>query len=185
MIVALRGMVFNKIQMLSVSRISKRTAGELISRVNNDSSRIQSFFTNELGGMIEQLLILIAVSVILFVYNWRLALFILLPTPVVMIFYRLFRRIMHRMYDVQWRVGSQANTILHDIFSGIRVVKAFGMEHREMARYDEATRNERDIRIRNETFYACFNPFVGFYLVLVNSLFILCRKQGSRRYNDT
>jgi ATP-binding cassette subfamily B protein len=164
MIVALRGMVFNRIQMLSVSRISKRTAGELINRVNNDSSRIQSFFTNELGGMIEQLLILIAVSVILFVYNWRLALFILLPTPVVMIFYRLFRRIMHRMYDVQWRVGSQANTILHDIFSGIRVVKAFGMEHREMARYDEATRNERDIRIRNETFYACFNPFVGFLL---------------------
>jgi ATP-binding cassette subfamily B protein len=164
MIVALRGMVFNRIQMLSVSRISKRTAGELINRVNNDSSRIQSFFTNELGGMIEQLLILIAVSVILFVYNWRLALFILLPTPVVMIFYRLFRRIMHRMYDVQWRVGSQANTILHDIFSGIRVVKAFGMEHREMARYDEATRNERDIRIRNETFYACFNPFVSFLL---------------------
>ena len=36
--------------------------------------------------MIEQLLILIAVSVILFVYNWRLALFILLPTPVVTIF---------------------------------------------------------------------------------------------------
>ena len=71
---------------------------------------------------------------------------------------------MHRMYDVQWRVGSQANTILHDIFSGIRVVKAFGMEHREMARYDEATRNERDIRLRNETFYACFNPFVGFLL---------------------
>jgi ATP-binding cassette subfamily B protein len=164
MIVALRGMVFNRIQMLSVSRISKRTAGELINRVNNDSSRIQSFFTNELGGMIEQLLILIAVSVILFIYDWRLALFILLPTPVVMIFYRLFRRIMHRMYDVQWRVGSQANTILHDIFSGIRVVKAFGMEHREMARYDEATRNERDIRIRNETFYACFNPFVGFLL---------------------
>ena len=69
------------------------------------------------------------------------------------------------MYDVQWRVGSQANTILHDIFSGIRVVKALAWNIVKWhPRYNEATRNERDIRIRNETFYACFNPFVGFFL---------------------
>lgn len=166
MMVSLRSMVFDKIQQLSVSKISKRTAGELMNRVTDDTNQLQSFITNDIGGAFEQVLIFLAVSVILFAYDWRLALLILLPVPVVLVANRLFLQHIRRVFHRQWVMNSRANTILHDIFSGIRVVKAFGMEHREMERYDKATQEECRAQITAETFFAKFSPLMSFLMGL-------------------
>ncbi|MGN1128668.1 MAG: ABC transporter ATP-binding protein, partial [Candidatus Flemingiibacterium sp.] len=55
-------------------------------------------------------------------------------------------------------------TILHDIFSGIRVVKAFGMEKRESDRFDEVSQEYRDITIRNERIWATIWPWLNFFM---------------------
>ncbi|MBQ8370808.1 MAG: ABC transporter ATP-binding protein [Clostridia bacterium] len=171
-IVTLREMVFDKIQMMSIARISKRTSGELMNRVSNDTGELSRFITHELGNMLEQILILLAVGFYLFAYDWRLALMIILPTPLVMYSNRLFRRFMRQMFHRQWQMGSRANSILHDTFSGIRVVKAFGMEKREIARYDEITQEERDTQIRNELFWGKVQPWLNF-LMGVGEYFLL------------
>ncbi|MGN1408836.1 MAG: ABC transporter transmembrane domain-containing protein [Eubacteriales bacterium] len=163
-VVTLREMVFDKIQKLSISRISKRTSGELMNRVSNDTAELSRFISNDFGNMVEQILILLAVGVYLFSYDWRLALMIILPTPVVMYTYRLFHRFMRQIYHRQWQMSSRANTILHDTFSGIRVVKAFGMEKREINRYDEITQIERDTQIKAEVFFAKIQPVLGFIM---------------------
>ena len=163
-IVKLRSMVFDKIQQMSIARISKRTAGELMNRVNNDTSQIQSFITNTVPELVQQCLILISVAVMLFVYDWRLALMILLPAPFVSLSFRLFWRFIHRLYNKSWHINSTANTILHDIFSGIRVVKAFGMEKRESRRFDDISKESRDINIRNERLWATVWPWLNFFM---------------------
>lgn len=163
-VVTLREMVFDKIQKLSIARISKRTSGELMNRVSNDTANLSRFISNDFGNMVEQILILLVVGVYLFSYDWRLALMIILPTPIVMYSYRLFHSFTRHMYHRQWQMESRANTVLHDTFSGIRVVKAFGMEKREIARYDEITKVERDTKIRAETFYAKIQPFLDFFM---------------------
>ena len=115
-VVSLREMVFDKIQKMSIARISKRTSGELMNRVSNDTSELSRFISNDFGNMVEQVLILLAVGVYLFSYDWRLALMIILPTPIVMYSWRLFHHFMHQIYHRQWQMGSRANTILHDTF---------------------------------------------------------------------
>ena len=164
LVVRMREMIFNKIQMLSISRISKRTAGELMNRVSGDTRQLTQFLTGDLGDIIEQAVTLIAVSAILFAYDWRLALMILLPAPIVMYTNRLFWSFMGRMYHRQWTLESRSSTILHDIFSGIRVVKAFGMEHRETERFDKVIAEQRDTSIRNERFYGVFSPIMSFFM---------------------
>ena len=163
-IIKLRSMVFGKIQQMSIARISKRTAGELMNRVNSDTSQIQSFITNTVPDLVQQSLILVSVSVMLFIYDWRLALMILLPAPFVSLSFRLFWQFMHRLYNKSWHIGSKSNTILHDIFSGIRVVKAFGMEAREAKRFDDASKEARDINIRNEKLWATVWPWLNFFM---------------------
>lgn len=163
-IIKLRSMVFGKIQQMSIARISKRTAGELMNRVNSDTSQIQSFITNTVPDLVQQSLILVSVSVMLFIYDWRLALMILLPAPFVSLSFRLFWQFMHRLYNKSWHIGSKSNTILHDIFSGIRVVKAFGMETREAKRFDDASKEARDINIRNERLWATVWPWLNFFM---------------------
>ena len=49
--------------------------------------------------------------------------------------------------------GSFSGSVLHDIFSGIRVVKAYRTERKEEARYDDAISKERDIEMKNEMIF--------------------------------
>ena len=163
-IVRLRELVFDKVQMLSISKISKRTAGEIMQRVTGDTAEIQQFIVHRLANILEQLLILVGISVMLFIEDWRLALMIILPIPICSVFMRMFWRYTHRIYHKQWVINAKASTILHDIFSGIRVVKAFGMEQYEMDRYDEVTYQEAKISVKNERFFAIFHPIVHFFM---------------------
>ncbi len=170
--VRLRELVFGRIQQLSISRISKRTAGELINRVSQDTATVQNFLASEIGSIIEQVVTLLAVSTILFAYDWRLALIILLPMPVVLYINRLFWGTIRRRYHRQWSLNARSNTILHDIFSGIRVVKAFGMEKREEERYNASISAERDTSISNERFWGMLFPWLGF-LMGIGEFFLL------------
>lgn len=177
-ITRLRATVFEKVQKLSVSSVSKRTAGNIMQRVTGDTTTIQNFMTNEIPNIIEQLLMFIAVAVLLFIYDWKLALFIILPMPFAIAAHRIFRDKTRKMYDRQWQIGGQVSTLLHDIFSGIRVVKSFGMEHRENIRFQKVTDEEARIRVRNERFFAIFNPVVNFLMGMGE--FVLLYYVGSR-----
>ncbi|MBQ2545996.1 MAG: ABC transporter ATP-binding protein, partial [Clostridia bacterium] len=130
------------------------------------------FISNDFGAMAEQILILLAVGIYLFSYDWRLALMIILPTPIVMYSYRLFHSFMRHVFHRSWQLDSRENSILHDTFSGIRVVKAFGMEKREIERFDKVSRDLRDTRILTEHFFAKIQPFLNF-LMGVGEYFLL------------
>ncbi len=164
LIVRLRNMVFEKIQTLSISKISKRTSGELMKRVNGDTRVINQFIVNRLPNALEQGLLLLAVAGVLLFYDWRLALLILLPMPLVAFGFRLFWRFMRGMFQRRWDLNSRANAVLHDIFSGIRVVKSYGMEAREEERYLDISAKERDAQLRQERFWAMLMPVLQFLM---------------------
>ncbi len=171
-VLRLRAMVFEKIQRLSIARISKRTAGELMNRVSGDTSRIRMFIVNEMARLIEQILLFIAVGTVLVVYDWRLALFIFLPTPLILVVAGLFRGTMGKLFRRSWERSSQSNTVLHDIFSGIRVVKSYGMEHREAKRFEEYAEAEKKTQLKIEIKWAYINPLLNF-LLSVGEFFLL------------
>ena len=171
-IVNLRDTVFEKVEKLSVSNVMRRTAGNLMNRITNDTQVIQNFLTNQLSPLAEQLIMFICIAAILFWYDWKLALMILLPTPVAFFLNWKFRSRVRKRYDVQWWKFSNTQTFLHDIFSGIRVVKAYGTEEREGRRFDRYAASERDIQISNERFFAIFSPATTFIIGL-GEIFLL------------
>lgn len=161
-ITRLRDSVFEKIQKLSVANIYRRTAGGIMQRVTSDTSRIQNFLTNDLPGIMEQTTLLIAVLSIIIFYDWRLALLLVIPLPLFLVAHRCFRNRTRKMYHRQWQCAGKVRTALLDIFSGIRVVKAYGREKQEEEHFDEYITQECRIRTRNEKFWAIFNPLVHF-----------------------
>ena len=164
MIVDLRKMLFDKIQKLSISKISKRTSGDLMSRVSSDTSQVQNFLVNYLPNVLEQLILFIAVGTVMLVYDYKLFILIMLPTPFVILSFNLFWKFVMRMYRRRWQCSAQSNAVLHDIFSGIRVVKAFGMEHRETERYDKAAREERNITEKADCIWSILMPILQFFM---------------------
>ena len=164
MIVDLRNKLFDKIQRLSIGKISARTAGDLMRRVTSDTSTVENFLVNYLPGVLEQLTVFAAVSAFLLWYDALLFLLIMIPTPFVVLSFNLFWKYMRSLFRKRWMAGSKTNTVLHDIFSGIRVVKAFGMEKRESARFEEATCLEKDMQEKTDCIWSIIMPILRFFI---------------------
>ena len=168
----LRERVFAKINSLSLSFLDGRQTGELMNRVVDDSGKIRQFMEEIFAGMFTQLFIMIgAVGAMLFIH-WKLALLTLVMLPLAAVVVRLFRVYEKRLWRQQWRFNDRINGRLQDVISGIRVVKSFGQEQRETARFDGYTDRMTGIQRRNEIFWATLYPFVTF-LLTAGSFFVL------------
>ena len=164
LVLRLRDMVFRKIQELSIAKISSRTSGDLMKHVNGDTQEIKRFLVDHVPNIIEQMLLLIGISVLMFGYDPLMAALILIPMPLVALCFRFFWRFMHSMFRKRWNVNSQGSAVLHDIFSGIRVVKSYGMEKREEARFVGIAEQEKELQLRIERFWAVLMPILQFLM---------------------
>ncbi len=135
----LRRDIFNKTQELPMSNVAKRTPGELINRVSGDADVLQDFMTRQGKDMIFQTAALVALIVIMFITNWRLALIVSIPLPVAAyLSVKSFNAISIR-YSRVWRCQCRASELLHDVLHGVRVVKNYGGEEREIKAYEKAS----------------------------------------------
>lgn len=163
-LVKIRGILYEKIQSLSLAGLSKRSAGELITRLSNDTEQLRMFLVNLVPGLLQQSVTLIAVGAILFSRNWVLTLAVIAPAPLLVLLFMTVNKIIRRAYHRQWQLSSDANNLLHDVFSGIREVKVFGTEKREHDRFAEMAHRLADTSKKNELTWNMTMPFSGFLL---------------------
>ena len=142
-----------------------------MARVNQDTSRMQSFLTGTAQQAAVQGLQFLGVLAVMLAMDWRLTLIALLPAPLVLLVSaRLWPSI--RRFDRRlWQTVARLNTVVNDALSGIRVVKAFGQERREVERFGQANEEwvERNITVANlwTTFGPTFSFVAGFGTLLV------------------
>lgn len=164
----LRLEVFSKAQQLSMSSISKRTAGELINRVNNDANKLQEFITANGKDAIVKLFSVIILGIMLFVMNYKLAILVILPVPFVMLYMSKLYNVLSIRYGRVWRYKTRYSSILHDILNGIRVVKSYGNEKYEIEKYQEASKQWMKSAISAEMMWSIMAPLAGFLLTIGN-----------------
>jgi ATP-binding cassette subfamily B protein len=157
----MRSRVFEHLTRLSVAYYDRYNVGQLMSRVVGDTEQMKGFVHQLTTGFLSQLLQVLAVGIVLFTLDWRLALFTLLPAPLVALSSVFFwKRIYPRYYRV-WDANSKLHGVLNTILSGIRVVKAFGQEGREENRFGRSSGYVRDSFRGVEYTVAVFNPAIG------------------------
>ena len=159
----LRNLAYEKIQKLSLNSLSKRTPGDLIRRVMEDTTTVKNFISDGGRWAVEQIIIFGIVLVILLFTDFRLTLLVFLPVPVVCLVLSRFWRFIHIRYERQWRKNSKCQSILHDIIKGIRTVKSFGKEEMEIKKFSNATRELAQISSDNESVWACLFPTMTFF----------------------
>ena len=169
----LRELVYGKIQELSLSSMSGKTAGNLIHRVTRDTERVKEFFNQQGRYLIEQVIMFTVILTILFCTNVTLTLAVIVPIPIGVLFMTLFRHSTRVRYHKQWRVDSKAASILHDIIKGIRIVKSFGNEEREIEKFSKVSKKLADISSSNEKYWAVTFPLVGNFMALGEFLVLL------------
>ena len=160
----LRAVVYGKVQALSLSYLHKAKTGDLMNRINNDTRKIRMFMQNVASRGVIHLITVVGIGTILFIRDWRLALLVLLPTPAVVVFIRVGWRFIRHLYRKQWRLMDRVNSLLQDVLSGIRVVKAFGREDWEVGRFKKGSAEVRDMTTRTERAWYTMTPISGFVL---------------------
>ena len=161
---SLRKKLYYKIQSLSLSFINNRRPGELMNRVSRDTRQIREFMEEVFGDMLSTLVTMIVSLVMMFVISWKMSLLSLMFVVVVFVVTRAFWHHIRTIFHRQWLKFDDLSSSLQDIISGMRIVKSFGQEERESARFTEKTKDFAAVQKKNETFWAVFFPILTFLL---------------------
>lgn len=169
----LRQMVYDKIQHLSLGFLTSQRAGDLMNRITSDTDRIRQLIQEMFTTAIFQLIVLFSAAALLFRADWLLACIVLLPAPLVAyMHYVIWRKVLGKLFHKQWRVYDKASSFLHDVLSGIRVVKAFGKEEREIRRFRQYNGAFAAASIKTETLFSLLSPLSN-YLIQLGQYFVL------------
>jgi ABC-type multidrug transport system fused ATPase/permease subunit len=158
----LRVRIYDYLQRLSLSFFERTSTGELMSRVTNDVNALEQFVTHGVILTTVDLMRLVGASAVLMVLDWRLALVVLLPVPLIALGLRRFNRHVRPIYRrVRDRMGD-INTRLQDDLAGIRVVQAFGQEDAELERFRSVSERYYQERVSAIRAWAAFFPGISF-----------------------
>ncbi len=168
----LRRILYQHIHRLSLAEHDEKRTGDLISRVTSDIDAIQSFITTALLGMLVNVLTLIGMIVVMFYVDWRFTLVALSVAPVLfMVVYVFTRRIKKASREVR-KKESELVSVVQEVFSSIRVVKAFAREDYEQRRFEEQSLENVEIALRARSIKAKLAPIVE-VIVAVGTCLVL------------
>ena len=132
----LRRTLYHHIQRLSLAEHDARQTGDLITRVTSDIEAVQDFVNSALLGMLVDVLTLVGMIGVMFYLNWRFTLIALSVAPILfLVVYSYTRRIKSASRAVRKQEGLLLS-IVEEVLTSIRVVKAFAREDYEQERFD-------------------------------------------------
>ena len=155
-----RTQVFAHLQRLSLRFFAARRTGEILSRVMNDVSVIQSTLTEMPIDSTKQLVTLIGGIAFLLIMNWRLCLLILLLLPALVLVARFFGKRLKALSTTIQDQTAAATTLIEEVVSGIRIVKSFVQTRREEQRFAGQVRTMLQLTLRRARVMAIFIPTI-------------------------
>src|SRR5256714_6545886 len=147
----LRRVLYSHIQKLSLAYHDQKRTGDLISRVTSDIDAVQSLISNVLLGLLVNVLTLIGMLFVMLYLNWQFTLIAMVVAPgLFWVVYHYTRRIKQAARDVRRKEG-EVVSVLEEVLSSIRVVKAFAREDYEQERFEKQSLEsvERSLRARS------------------------------------
>ncbi len=158
----LRMRTYSHLQTLSVEYFGGKRTGDLISRVGSDSDRLCTFLATHLVDFANDLLMISMTAMILFWIDPYLAIATLTPFPIIVLLTHWARKRFLRGYQTASVAWADMVSVLADTIPGVRVVKAFAQESREVERFRGANARVLVANDRNNVTWAFFGNVVTF-----------------------
>jgi subfamily B ATP-binding cassette protein MsbA len=156
----LRNLLYSRIIQQSMAFFTRTSTGRLMSAVTSDIERIQYAVSQTAADFLKQSFTLLGLLGVLFCMDWRLALGSLILVPLVVLpSHNIGRYIRISSRSSQDKMA-ELNTVLQETFSGIRIVKAFGMELFEVEKFKAASRRLLRVSLRWVRAQAATSPIM-------------------------
>jgi ATP-binding cassette subfamily B multidrug efflux pump len=156
----LRMEIFAHVQRLSIAFYDRTPVGRLITRVTSDVESLNELFTAGVVAGMGDLFTLLAISVLIVIVDWRLALATFAVIPFVWLVSIRFQRAVRESYrDIRTRLA-RINAFLQERLTAMRIVQLFGREAEEGRRFDALNRSHLDAHLKSITYYALYFPAI-------------------------
>jgi ATP-binding cassette, subfamily B, multidrug efflux pump len=167
----IRNDFFARLQLMPLAFYQTRRTGDLMSRATNDLNAVRMLIGPAIMYSASTLIVFSVAIVLMSTIDARLTLIALLPLPLVSISVKYFGSAIHRRFEAIQAQLSEVSAVVQEALSGVRVVRAYGQEGYEIARFRAANeeyvgRNTVLIRLQG-LYYPSLTLFLGFGSLLV------------------
>jgi subfamily B ATP-binding cassette protein MsbA len=156
----LRQTLYFHIQRLSLAYHDQQSTGDLLSTVTSDIDSIQTFISSNLLDALIDVVTLAGMVAVMFYVNWRFTLIALSVAPLLaLVVFRYTRSIRRASREVRKKQGEMVS-VIQEVLSSMRVVKAFAREDYEVHRLEEESLENVEIALRARALKARLAPLV-------------------------
>ncbi|MBN1913158.1 MAG: ABC transporter ATP-binding protein [Candidatus Omnitrophica bacterium] len=131
-----RHQVYERMQRLSLDYFTQKRSGELISRITNDVKLIENAVSYGLTDLIYQSFEVVSFALMTFFINWRMALISVIVLPLVAVPMIKVGRVLRNLSKRSQEKMADINSLLVETFLGVRIVRAFCSEEREISKFN-------------------------------------------------
>ena len=168
----LRSDLYSHIQLLPLRWFDNRATGDLMTRVIEDVNSVERVLIDGIEqGVVAILQVVIVISV-MFYLNVKLALFALVPFPLLIAGALTYTLTAHRRYRLQRRAASSVNALLHDNLAGVRQIKSFVREREEHVRFNRVSDQLRRATLVVMRVWSIYSPSMSMFEA-IGALFVI------------
>lgn len=144
LVLTFRSILFHHVQRLSLLYHDTKGSADALYRIQYDSSEIRNLLVNGLTPIVSAVFTLAAMFYVMFAINWQFALIALAIVPPLVILTRISSARLRGHWEKVKEYESSAMSVMQEVLTSLRVVKAFGQEEREKNRFVE--RSEKAVK---------------------------------------
>ncbi|HEY8727541.1 MAG TPA: ABC transporter ATP-binding protein [Gaiellaceae bacterium] len=158
---------------LSFGFYDRHQTGQLMSRATVDLQGVRFFLGYGLIFFFQNILTVLSVTVVLFFFQWKLALIVLAITPVLVVLAYRYSHVAHpTLRDVQQKLADVA-TVAEENIVGVHVVKSFAQEPQEQAKFNDRSEAVFRQTVRANRQRALYVPFISWVPMLAQAAVLL------------
>jgi ATP-binding cassette subfamily B multidrug efflux pump len=154
----LRTEILERIHTLSLKFFDEREAGDLMSRLVNDTQVINQVFTGGVVRLLGMSLTLFSIVVTMFTTKWDFALVSFAVLPVMILTTSAFSKRARVAFRKTRETIGNVSSELQENISGVREVQAFARERENVAEFRQINRQNRDANVQAQTLTSAFSP---------------------------
>ena len=183
-VMGLRNDTFAKILHLPLLYFTGSRTGELMSRTLNDTQMIERGITEVISDLVQQPFVLLGAAAYLFFIDLRLALVSLAIFPLCILPVAIFGRRVRRHAKAGQERIADLSSIQQEAIAGAAIVKAYGMEDRERARFEAHSLDFFLRQVKIVASKAAVNPLMEFFSVLAACSVLLYSRHAGLELSD-
>ncbi|QNL49526.1 ABC transporter ATP-binding protein [Olivibacter sp. SDN3] len=156
----LKNEIYAHYQRLDMAFFRRNNTGDLMNRVTEDVSRVRAYLGPAIMYAINTIVLSIMVITAMFSVNTRLALYALIPIPILSVIILFVNKIINKRSERIQEKLSALSSFVQETFSGIRVIKTYNREHAKMANFSAESGHYKEASLSLVRAQAIFFPLI-------------------------